>query len=1479
MKHDSTIGRHSESSGTTGFAVFDENDCLLETNAALIDRDADALKKLEGCCSAEVLKFVLQDLSSIDGQPVKQTKAFLKKFVRRWSAFDGAPLEAQTMEGSWKLLTSHPRPGGGTALISVDMTELKQAQIKLHENEEVFRCITESHPLPVWMADEDTGEILYESIEASRILGRDWDQSVPQFIGDHYANPEDREVVKKQLHKHGILRDYIARFKKADGTKIWISANVRLGTFRGRRALIAGIVDVTARKEREDQIKFMLEGHPLPVAMNEVESGRMILESRAAAQMFGRDPDSGIQAYSTDHYVNPQDRERLIAQLREHGSVNDFEALWKRNDGSQFWAKINVRLVEFDGREVMLAGVLDVTEQKERENELTRARELLADAVESISEGFALYDEDERFVMCNSAYAEMNKVVADILEPGMRWEHLLHVSAHRGEYPEAIGREEEWLAERLDSRAKYNQNHEFQHADGRWYSVSIHQTRLGGFVVTRTDITERKQNEATQREAEEVVRQVVEACPAALEMRRISDGEFLYRSPAAVALLGARVDLAATYVDPQDQQDLHKYLQKHGEVFDQRMQLKNADGQPFWASVSARYIVFRGDLVIVSTISDLTERVRIEQGFKRASELLTDAIESLTEGFALFDADKKLVMCNTRYKQMNHVIEDHLNPGLSWDVFLRTGAERGQFLDAIGREEQWIEERKARVARHDEAYEYQQSDGRWYSGLSSATREGGFVLTRVDITERRQMEEAQREADAVVRQVIDDCPVALEMRNLETGECIFRSPGAADLLGERKHPSESYVHPADRAPSLRMLKDDGEARNRRLLLKRSDDTPFWASVSARVTEFRDQKVVVSTISDLTEQVLVEEERNRAHELLADAIESLAEGFALYSSDNRLVMCNSRYRQMNESIADLLLPGASWHELFKAGVERGQYVGAAESEEYWIKQRLDGMQGDNRAHQFQHADGRWYSAQFSPTREGGFVVTRVDITKRKQMEAAQREADALVQQVLEACPVMIMMNELENGEVIYRSPATKALFGEVDSVCSFYADISDRGRYLAQLRKHGYVDDFEYLARRPNGKTFWAAVSGRLIDYQGRQVIVSHTRDLTDRLAIEAELERQREIVHQSEKLSALGELLAGVAHELNNPLSVVVGQSLLLKETAHDTDVMTRAEKIGGAADRCARIVKSFLAMARQEPARTENINVNQVFESALEVTGYSIRSSDIDVCLQLGSQLPAIWGDPDQLGQVFSNLLINAQQALSQFAGRRKIKVATRYDRKHNNIIIKIADTGPGIPEKIRSRIFEPFFTTKEIGTGTGIGLAFCHRVIESHGGAIRVESQLGQGTTFFIRLPASGNSEQICDAVEQSSSREAKLNILVIDDEPDVADLMTEILRNDGHQVVRADSGPVALRQIARHNFSVILSDLNMPGLDGADLFQKLSEHNPELVTRVAFVTGDTMSPKAQVFLSKAGRPYLEKPIRPGELRQLVADLVSAN
>jgi PAS domain S-box-containing protein len=507
-------------------------------------------------------------------------------------------------------------------------------------------------------------------------------------------------------------------------------------------------------------------------------------------------------------------------------------------------------------------------------------------------------------------------------------------------------------------------------------------------------------------------------------------------------------------------------------------------------------------------------------------------------------------------------------------------------------------------------------------------------------------------------------------------------------------------------------------------------------------------------------------------------------------------------------------------------------------------------------------------------ETAAVAAIVDLTER-------RENEEMIRRILEASPAPITMVGRDDGRIIYCSPAQLEIFGLKDfpedmKAFDLYADQADRDRFIAELKRSGRIDGFEARMKRGDGSEFWAAISARALVYRGRDVLVSVTQDMTDQLAVEAEMERQRDALHQREKLSALGEVLAGVAHELNNPLSVVVGQALMLKETAESPKNVERARKISEAADRCARIVKTFLAMARQQPAESKPVDINEVVESAIEVTGYSLRSTDIDLVLKLAPELPPVLGDASQLGQVVTNLLVNAQQALEEVRSRRRVEVSTEFDRREGTVAITIRDNGPGIPADLKARIFEPLFTTKGVGSGTGIGLALCNRIVEVHGGKIKLDSREGYGARFDIHLPASTLTLREPDEIEEARDADRPLRTLVIDDEEDVADLLAEILELAGYEVMAAGSGAEALRLIEREDFDVVLSDVRMPHLDGPALYGILRERKPDLADRLAFVTGDTMSPKARRFLESTDRPYIKKPINPQEVRALVLRLL---
>ncbi len=242
---------------------------------------------------------------------------------------------------------------------------------------------------------------------------------------------------------------------------------------------------------------------------------------------------------------------------------------------------------------------------------------------------------------------------------------------------------------------------------------------------------------------------------------------------------------------------------------------------------------------------------------------------------------------------------------------------------------------------------------------------------------------------------------------------------------------------------------------------------------------------------------------------------------------------------------------------------------------------------------------------------------------------------------------------------------------------------------------------------------------------------------------------------------------------------------------------------------------------------------------------------------------------------QVITNLIINAQHALQESNDARQLKIQTNYRRRTNDVVLKIKDNGPGVPAEIRGRIFEPLFTTKDVGIGTGIGLALCHRIIEAHGGTIVLESGADEGAAFAIRLPVDPDAVIQEAIVPEAGGKAVNSEILIIDDEPDVAIVMAELLEGDGHTTTIALSGEEGLRAIQRTDFDLIFCDIRMPVLDGPGFYHALAKVRPNMVSRLAFVTGDYLGQRASRFLDGTGCPSIEKPATPDDLRRLILEL----
>jgi two-component system NtrC family sensor kinase len=416
---------------------------------------------------------------------------------------------------------------------------------------------------------------------------------------------------------------------------------------------------------------------------------------------------------------------------------------------------------------------------------------------------------------------------------------------------------------------------------------------------------------------------------------------------------------------------------------------------------------------------------------------------------------------------------------------------------------------------------------------------------------------------------------------------------------------------------------------------------------------------------------------------------------------------------------------------------------------------------------------------------------------------------------------------------------------------------------------------ETEGRRADGSLIPIELTVTEVPVERRRLFVAYVRDLTDRKAAEAEAARQRNALHQSEKMSALGSLLAGIAHELNNPLSVVVGRAIMLEEDCSDPRQSDHLRRLRESAERCSRIAQTFLKMARQTPADRKPTRIAPVLQSAQDLVAYAARSTGVAIAIDPGDDLPPILADGDQIVQVLVNLMINAVQAMDGVGGARRLAVTARADRPAGVVVIEVDDTGPGIPDEVMPRIFEPFYTTKAVGVGTGVGLAVSYGMITAHGGTLTARNRPEGGARFALTLPlAGGDVVDATGAVVRSSEREPRRNVLVVDDEPEVAALLADVLERAGHRVVTAANGAEALEAVANARFDAVFCDVKMPTLDGPSFRRSFRERPGAGDVRFIFVTGDHLG-AARDGDRLDGCPVVGEPFRPADvLAALAAD-----
>ncbi len=379
--------------------------------------------------------------------------------------------------------------------------------------------------------------------------------------------------------------------------------------------------------------------------------------------------------------------------------------------------------------------------------------------------------------------------------------------------------------------------------------------------------------------------------------------------------------------------------------------------------------------------------------------------------------------------------------------------------------------------------------------------------------------------------------------------------------------------------------------------------------------------------------------------------------------------------------------------------------------------------------------------------------------------------------------------------------------------------------------------------------------------------------------LQANLRRLQETtaqLMQADKLKALGTLLSGMAHELNNPLSTILLSAQLVQQQALPDPIRRRIDVIEEESERASRIIRDLLVFARRKAPERGRVDLNEVVKAALALQAPEFDLHGIRVVQDLEPTLPEIWADPHQLQQVFLNLFTNATHAMKSANGRGNLTV--RSSHQGSEAYVAVEDDGPGIPPDHLSRLFDPFFTTKGAGEGTGLGLSLSLGIVETHGGRMQAENLPGSGARFTVRLPLGKGAEPAETSPPQPLSAGHQARILVVDDEERLRETLTEVFSELGHQVEGVATGREAIASMERGAYDIIALDLRLRDMNGREVWRWIRSQKPDTSSRVVFVTGDTMTPDTQSFLQDAGCPVLTKPLTVEQVRRVIDEMLAA-
>ncbi len=1136
--------------------------------------------------------------------------------------------------------------------------------------------------------------------------------------------------------------------------------------------------------------------------------------------------DNELRSERWNARVHPEDYERYRSTLRRYfkNETDRFEVEYRIRDQHDRYRWVRDHAIaERDDtkRAIRLVGAVeDISQEKQAQEDLQKSEERHALAMDAIGEGLYDWDIAADSVYFSSGVYRLTNTTPDEMQTTADWLTRIHpddLPAYNKALKAHFRRESD----------RFEAEYRFQDKNGTWRWASQHGLATWDengqairLVGSTGDITDRKELEEALRASEERYEAAMDAIGEGVFDWNLNTGEsyFSPRMHTAMGLPQGSLKKPEDWdqrIHPEDaglfREALVAHFKGETERFFCEYRYRTGNDSWYWARQQGAAIRDESGRAyrFIGSATDITEEREISTQLEDAQTRLTDAIESISEGFVLFDADDNVVLCNDVFRDFFKGLEDIVRPGIHFEEFIRAGVSRDLFPGARNAPEEWINTLLANRINAGGIREQHMSGDLWLQVSDHRTGGGGLVSVYTDISEQKR-----------------------------------------------------------------------------------------------------RQIELTTLVD--ELAATRDEASQARAQLTDAIEAIDEGFVLYNAEDRLVTCNSRFRDFYSALDDIFVPGLEFAEFLSTGIERRAFPEDYCSEE-WLANRLKHRGTEHDVMEARLNDGRWVRISEQRTQDGGLVTLYTDISAMKHREdelatahegalQAQTQLQEAIEAISEGFIVFDKHRHLVLCNSTYRNYYAEAVGQDV-------ADLVVPGAYqldfLAAAFEAGMFPDFEgtkedYIAQRKQRQTeLRRAVELRFSSGKWVQINERPTHDggfaavYTDITAMKeraAELAKAHDAAMEATRTKS--QFLANMSHELRTPLNAIIGLAEMLHEDAEDMgeeDFIEPLGRINRAGKHLLELINQVLDLSKIEAGKIdmhlERFSADQMLNDAA-ATADTLAQKNGNRLERNFSDLGEMHADATRVRQIVFNLLSNA----CKFTENGTVTLSAERTAREDGdwLIFTVADSGIGMTEAQLERLFQEFMqadssTTRKYG-GTGLGLAISQRLARAMGGEIGVESTPDVGTTFTVSLPADIDKSQASMEPEapdtgssindiKSALPSGARTVLVVDDDATIRDIMRRFLAREGLDVLSAASGEEALRLAREHKPAAITLDVLMPGMDGWDVLREL-QGDPELAS-IPVVMLSMLDERTKGY-SLGASDYMTKPIDRDRLRHLLRHYV---